>query len=92
MTASYHLPLLVEGRSWRNEDLPGSGMAVQTLDKRPAAQYSVKHYRQHRQQLTEKGTMKKSHVDSTKENIWGVMRSEHGKGVHYKESMEGRHC
>lgn len=29
--------------------------------------------RVYRQQLAEKGTIKKPHTDSTKENIWGVM-------------------
>jgi hypothetical protein len=48
-------------------------MAVQKLGRRPIAQYSPEHYRRHRQQLAEKGTVKKQHADSTKENIWGVM-------------------
>jgi hypothetical protein len=45
-------------------------MAVQYLNQRLAVQYSPEHYRRHRQQLVEKGIVKKEHADSTKENIW----------------------
>jgi len=48
-------------------------MAIQAFGRRTVAQLSPEHYRRHRQQLTEKGTVKKRHADSTKENIWGVM-------------------
>lgn len=41
---------------------------------RTITQHSPNHYRKHRKQLEEKGTVKKNHADSTKENIYGVMK------------------
>jgi hypothetical protein len=41
---------------------------------RTVTQHSPDHYRKHRKQLEEKGTVKKNHADSTKENIYGVMK------------------
>jgi len=48
-------------------------MTIQVYGERAVAQYSAEHYRKHRKQLVEKGTVKKEHADSTKENIHGVM-------------------
>lgn len=41
--------------------------------ERQVSQHSADHYRRHRKQLVEKGTVKKEHADATKENIYGVM-------------------
>lgn len=49
-------------------------MSIPSREKRKAAQHSADHYRRHREQLVKKGTVKKEHADSTKENIWGVMK------------------
>lgn len=40
---------------------------------RDGASHSAEYYKRHRKQLVEKGTVKKEHADSTKENIYGVM-------------------
>jgi hypothetical protein len=49
-------------------------MAIYKLSERCPAQLSADHYRRHRNKLVEKGTVKKDHEDSTKENIYGVMK------------------
>lgn len=41
--------------------------------ERQVGQYPAEHYRRHRKQLVEKGTVKKEHADITKENIYGVV-------------------
>jgi hypothetical protein len=68
--------LITLARGWTERErgaFCGSVMGVQHLNQRPIAPYSSEHYRRHRQQLVEKGTVKKQHADSTKEKIWGVM-------------------
>jgi len=49
-------------------------MSVRSRGRRGVVQHSAEHYRQRRKRLVEKGTVKKEHADSTKENIWGVMK------------------
>jgi hypothetical protein len=48
-------------------------MAVKHCERR-AAQHSADHYRKICNNLVEKGTVKKIHADSTKINIYGVMK------------------
>ena len=49
-------------------------MGIRTCPARTVTQLSPDHYRKHRKQLEEKGTVKKNHANSTKENIYGVMK------------------
>jgi hypothetical protein len=42
------------------------------LDDKPAQTRNAEYYRQYRQQLAKKGTIKKNHVISTKNNIRGI--------------------
>jgi hypothetical protein len=44
------------------------------MAERERAPLAADHYRQHRQQLIQNGTVKKVHADSTMENIYGVMK------------------
>ena len=48
-------------------------MGTSRKGERKAAQHTPKHYRRHRKQLVEKGTVKKEHTDSTKNNIFIIM-------------------
>jgi len=48
-------------------------MGNRSKRERQVAQHSAEHYRRHRKQLIEKGTVKKEHADSTKENIFAVL-------------------
>ncbi|KAF2194831.1 hypothetical protein K469DRAFT_774781, partial [Zopfia rhizophila CBS 207.26] len=48
-------------------------MSILRSEGREVAQHSADHYRQHRKRLAKKGTVKKDHADTTKENIWRVM-------------------
>jgi hypothetical protein len=71
---TYKLPPRTVGPYQGQRSAEKSGrMAIQDFGRRTVAQLSPEHYRRHRQQLTEKGTVKKRHADSTKENVWGVM-------------------
>jgi len=49
-------------------------MGIPIRETRVVKQYSADHYRQHREKLVAKGTVKKDHEDSTKENIWNVVK------------------
>jgi hypothetical protein len=51
-----------------------SKIAIPDNRTRAPTGYSPEHYRKHRKQLVENGTVKKHHADSTKENIYGIMK------------------
>jgi len=49
-------------------------MSILQNERREVSHHSAEHYRRHRKQLVKNGTVKKEHADSTKENIWKVMK------------------
>ena len=49
-------------------------MSILRNERREVSHHSAEHYRRHRKQLVKNGAVKKEHADSTKKNIWKVMK------------------